>query len=88
MAIEGAYILAKSIQKYGLSDKSFKRYEDLQFPRSENIVNESLKFGKMGQMTSPILIGLRNFSMWAIPTRLSMKMIDKYFSYRVTNIEI
>lgn len=88
MAVEGAYILAKAIQKYGLNEKSFKRYEELHFPRSENIVNESLKFGKIGQMTNPILIGLRNFAMWAIPSRVAMKMIDKYFSYRVTNLEI
>jgi len=88
VSVEGAYILAKSIQKYGLTDKSFERYEELQFPRSENIVNESLKFGKMGQLTNPILIGLRNFAMWAIPSRVAIKMIDKYFSYRVTNLEI
>ncbi len=88
MAVEGAYILAKSIQKYGLTDKAFDRYEELQFPRSENIVNESLKFGKMGQLTNPILIGLRNFAMWVIPSSVAMKMIDKYFSYRVTDLVI
>ena len=88
VAVEGAYILAKSIQKYGLTIKSFERYEELQFPRSENIVNESLKFGKMGQLTNPLLISLRNFAMWAIPSSVAMKMIDKYFSYRVTNLEI
>jgi len=88
MAIEGAYILAKSIKKYGLTDQSFERYEELQFPRSENIVSESLKLGKVGQLTNPILIGLRNFVMWAMPSRVAMKMIDKYFSYRVTNLEI
>ncbi|MDZ4743864.1 MAG: FAD-dependent monooxygenase [Verrucomicrobiota bacterium] len=88
MAIEGAYILAKSIQKYGLSEKSFKRYEELQFPRSAHIVNESLKFGKLGQLTNPILCELRNFAMWSIPPRVTMKMINKYFSYRVTNLEI
>jgi len=88
MAIEGAYILARSIQKYGLTDKSFQRYEELQFPRSENIVNESLKFGRMGQLTNPILGGLRNFAMWAIPPWVTIKMISKYFAYRVTNLEI
>jgi len=88
MAIEGAYILARSIQKYGLTDKSFERYEELQFPRSENIVTESLKFGRMGQLTNPILGGLRNFAMWAIPPWVTIKMISKYFAYRVTNLEI
>ena len=88
MAIEGAYILAKSIQKYGLTKKAFNRYEELQYPRSENIVNESLKLGKIGQITNPVLIILRNFALRAMPSSVAMKMIDKYFSYRVTNIEI
>lgn len=88
MAVEGAYILAKSIEKYGLTKKAFERYEELQFPRSENIVNESLKLGKMGQITNPLLIGIRNFAFKAMPSSVAMKMIDKYFSYRVTNIEI
>ncbi len=88
MAIEGAYILAKSIQKYGLTKKAFDRYEELQFSRSETIVKESLKLGKMGQITNPILIKLRNFAFKAMPSSIAMKMIDKYFSYRVTKIEI
>jgi 2-polyprenyl-6-methoxyphenol hydroxylase-like FAD-dependent oxidoreductase len=88
MAIEGAYVLAKSIQKYGLTPKAFDRYEELQFPRSKNIINESLKLGRMGQLTNPVLIGLRNFAFKAMPSSIAMKMIDKYFSYRVTNIEI
>lgn len=88
MAIEGAYILAKSIQKHGLTKKAFNRYEELQYPRSENIVNESLKLGKMGQITNPILIALRNFAFKVMPSSVAMKMIDKYFSYRVTSLEI
>ena len=88
MAIEGAYILSKSIKKYGLTPKAFDRYEELQFPRSKTIVNESLKLGKIGQLTNPILIGLRNFAFKAMPSSVAMKMIDKYFLYRVTNLKI
>ena len=88
MAMEGAYILAKSIEKYGLTQKAFNRYEELQYPRAENIVNESLKLGKMGQLTNPILIALRNFAFKVMPSSVAMKMIDKYFSYRVTSLEI
>ena len=88
LAIEGAYILAKSIQKNGLTKRAFDRYEELQYPRSKDIVNESLKLGKMGQIENPILIGLRNLAFKLMPANLAMKMIDKYFSYRVTNIEI
>ncbi|HZH70360.1 MAG TPA: FAD-dependent monooxygenase [Flavobacteriaceae bacterium] len=88
MAIEGAYILAKSIEKYGLTKKAFERYEELQYPRSENIVNESLKLGKMGQIENPILIFLRNTAFKLMPSNVAMKLIDKYFSYRVTKLEI
>jgi len=88
MAIEGAYILAKSIQKYGLLSKAYQRYEELQFPRSKDITNKSLQMGEIGQLSNPILIGLRNSAIKVMPSSLAMKMIDKYFSYRVTSLEI
>jgi 2-polyprenyl-6-methoxyphenol hydroxylase-like FAD-dependent oxidoreductase len=88
IAMEGAYILAKSIQKYGLTKQAFTRYEELQFPRSETVVNKSLELGKIGQITNPILIFFRNLAFKIMPSKLAMKIIDKYFSYRVTNLEI
>ncbi|MDI9311484.1 MAG: FAD-dependent monooxygenase [Limnohabitans sp.] len=88
IAIEGAYILAKSIQKYGLTKKAFDRYEELQFPRSKDIVEQSLQLGKIGQITNPVLIALRNFAFKITPSSIAIKMFDKYFSYRVTSIEI
>lgn len=88
MAIEGAYILAKSIQKYGLTEKAYHRYEELHFPRTTNITKQSLKFGKMGQLESPLLRGLRNFAIKVMPSSLALKMISKYFSYRVTQLDI
>lgn len=88
MAIEGAYLLAKCINKYGLSSKAYEIYEKYQFPRSKEIINESLKLGKIGQITNPILITLRNLFFKIIPSSIAMKMIDKYFSYRVTEIKI
>ena len=88
MAIEGAYILAKSIIKYGISKEAFNRYEELQFPRSKKIVNESLKFGKLGQASNSILIFLRNAIFKSMPSSISIKIIDKFFSYRVTKLNI
>ena len=88
MAIEGAYLLAKCINKYGLSSKAYEIYEKYQFPRSKEIISESLKLGKMGQITNPISITLRNFFFKIIPSSVAMKMIDKYFSYRVTELKI
>tara|TARA_Y100000589_G_C27191141_1_gene644855 strand:- start:2429 stop:3562 length:1134 start_codon:yes stop_codon:yes gene_type:complete len=88
MAVEGAYLLAKCINKYGLSSKAYSTYEKYQFPRSKKIVTESLKLGKIGQITNPFLIYIRNLFFKAIPSSVAMKMIDKYFSYRVTELKI
>jgi len=88
MAIEGAYLLASSINKHGLRPKAYEVYEKYQFPRSKKIINESLKIGKIGQIKNPILILIRNTFFKLIPSKVAMKMIEKYFSYRVTEIEI
>jgi hypothetical protein len=44
--------------------------------------------GEMGQLKNPILAGVRNFAIWAMPPSIAMKIIDKYFSYRVTTLEV
>lgn len=88
IAIEGAYILAKAIEKYGLTDKAFCRYEELQFPRAEMINKESLNLGKMGQLTNPVLITLRNFAFKAMPSKIAIKMVDKFFLYKATDLSI
>ena len=88
MAIEGAYLLASSINKHGLCPKAYEVYEKYQFPRSKKIINESLKIGKIGQIKNPILILIRNTFFKLIPSRVAMKMIEKYFSYRVTALKI
>ena len=88
IAIEGAYILAKSICKYGIGKEAFDRYEALQYPRAKLIVNESLKLGKMGQLDNPILTTIRNFLFKITPSSIVVRMISRYFSYRVTQLKI
>ena len=88
MAIEGAYLLAKCLNKYGLSPKAYEIYEQYQFPRSKEIIKESLRLGRIGQLSNPILIAIRNFFFKIIPSSTVMKMIDKYFSYRVTELKV
>ena len=63
-------------------------YETLHYPRTENIVQQSLKLGKMGQLENPVLIGLRNLAFKLMPSNVAMKLIDRYFSYRVTKVDI
>lgn len=88
IAIEGAYLLAQCINKYGLTSKAYSLYEKYHYPRSTEIVKESLKLGKIGQLTNPVLIALRNFFFKAIPSSVAMKIMSKYFSYRVTDLKV
>lgn len=88
MAIEGAYLLAKAIEKYGLGAKAFQRYEALHFPRTKSVTEESLRMGKMGQLENPLAIFFRNNLFKLMPSSLAMKMIDKYFSYDVNMIKV
>jgi 2-polyprenyl-6-methoxyphenol hydroxylase-like FAD-dependent oxidoreductase len=87
-AIEGAYLLAKCIDKFGLTDKAFKRYEELHFDRAKQINRESLRLGKIGQLTNPLAISLRNLLFYITPSRISVKLLSKYFNRRVTKIEV
>lgn len=88
MAMEGAYLLAKSISKYGLTKAAFDRYEELHFSRAASVVRDSLQLGKIGQISSPIMARLRNLAFKSAPSSMAMNMIDKYFSYKVTEIDI
>lgn len=88
MAIEGAFLLATALNKYGITSNAFQRYEDLHFPRAKMIVNESLKIGKIGQVSNPILAAMRNTAFKAMPSKLAIKMVDKFFGYRVTNVGV
>ena len=87
-AIEGAYLLAKCIDKYGLTEKAYKRYEELHFERAKQINRESLRLGKIGQLSNPLAISLRNLLFYLTPSRISVKLLSKYFDRRVTKIEV
>ncbi|KAA6440949.1 NAD(P)-binding protein [Dyadobacter flavalbus] len=88
LAIEGAYILANAIKKYGITQKAFQIYEELQFPRAKLIVETSLKVGEMGQIENSAAVFFRNLALKFTPSSVSLKMIDKFFSYDVTELKI
>ena len=87
-AIEGAYLLAKCIDKYGLTEKAYNRYEELHFDRAKQINQESLRLGKIGQLSNPLAISLRNLLFYITPSRISVKLLSKYFNRRVTKLKI
>lgn len=88
MAIEGAYILAKCIDTYGLTPLAFARYEALHFLRAKAIVEASLRLGQIGQVENRVVSSLRNALFSVIPSKINMRLVDAYFSYDVTKLAI
>ena len=87
-AMEGAYLLAKCIDKFGLTEKAYNRYEELHFDRAKQINQESLRLGKIGQLSNLLAILLRNLLFYITPSRISVKLLSKYFNRRVTKLKI
>jgi 2-polyprenyl-6-methoxyphenol hydroxylase-like FAD-dependent oxidoreductase len=88
MAIEGAWLLAAALSKYGIGDEALNRYEALHFPRTKDVNENSLMIGKMGQQSGALATALRNFVFTVIPSSLAIKQIDKYFGYDVTKVQV
>ncbi|MCF0048870.1 FAD-dependent monooxygenase [Dyadobacter sp. LJ53] len=88
LAFEGAHILGEIIRKYGVTDTVFQRYESLQFARAKNIVEDSRRLGKIGQLESSIAVYIRNMILGLTPSSFTLKVIDKYFLYDVTSMRI
>lgn len=78
-ALEDAYVIAKCLQA---SDPitAFQHYESLRFGRTKAIVVQSLRSGKMGELTHPLAVGLRNTFMkvMSLPISNSFRSLHAY----------
>lgn len=88
LAMEGAFVLSKCLEKYELSKQALERYETLHFPRSKEIIDGSLRFGKLADLSNPLLVFARNIAFKVTPPKLSQRMFGKYFNYRASKLEI
>ncbi|AZI55543.1 hypothetical protein EIB75_09905 [Epilithonimonas vandammei] len=83
-AIEGAYILAKSIISKGLNEEACKQYEEYQFPRAEFIVNMSRRMGKSRQTENKIKLFLQFFFIKYLPSSIGENLTNTIIDYDVT----
>lgn len=88
MAIEGAFLLAKCMGHFESSHEAFARYQDLHYHRSSSVVKQSLQNGKMGQLENGAAIKARNTMIKALPEKLLLKMLDKYFAFDVRRVKV
>lgn len=88
LAMEGAFVLSKCLEKYDLSKQALERYETLHFPRAKKIIDGSLRFGKLADLSNPLLVFARNITFKLTPAKLSQRMFGKYFNYRASKLDI
>ncbi len=80
-AIEDAAILSSLLQSGMSISETFQHYQVKRLPRTTQVVNDSWRLGKIGQLEQNWAVTLRNLMMPLIPSRLQEKQLE--FLYEV-----
>lgn len=59
-ALEDAWVVTQCLQTHSDPVTAFHHYESLRFPRAKAIVQQSLRSARMGKLTHPVAVALRN----------------------------
>lgn len=84
MAIESAYVLARSLKEDADHRSALKRYEGERHERTAWITNTSWMIGKGGQIANPLLCALRNFVVKITPAGAMQKNLHQAAGHDVT----
>lgn len=68
MAIESAYVLARSLKEEAGYGSALRRYEDERHKRTAWITNTSWMIGRGSQVSNPLLASIRNFLVRVMPS--------------------
>jgi 2-polyprenyl-6-methoxyphenol hydroxylase-like FAD-dependent oxidoreductase len=66
-AIEDAVVLAAALDREPSHEAAFDRYEKERIERTSWIVAESRRFGRIGQMSNGLAVGMRNLALRLTP---------------------
>jgi 2-polyprenyl-6-methoxyphenol hydroxylase-like FAD-dependent oxidoreductase len=80
-ALEDAYVVAQCLQAQPDPGLAFQQYEALRFPRTKAIVEASLRSAKLGELSHPVAVGLRNTMMRVMGSAIS-KSFKALHAYR------
>ena len=86
MAIESAYVLARSLKEDADHRSALRRYEGERHERTAWITNTSWMIGKGGQIANPLLCALRNFIVKITPAGAMQKNLHQAAGHDVTKI--
>jgi 2-polyprenyl-6-methoxyphenol hydroxylase-like FAD-dependent oxidoreductase len=85
MAVEDALALADSLQKCGLNQAAWKRYEQLRRKKVDWTVSTSQSIGKLCHIGNPVFRFLRNVALKSTPDRVTQKQIQRLYSLQSTS---
>ncbi len=80
-AIEGAVILAECLKKAEKPETAFKAYEQTKLGKAQWVVNNSWRFGKIAQLSNPLICSLRNSLFRMIPAKSSEKRMEQLLRF-------
>jgi 2-polyprenyl-6-methoxyphenol hydroxylase-like FAD-dependent oxidoreductase len=80
-ALEDAFVVAKCLQEQPHPTIAFQKYESQRFPRTREIVKQSLQSGKMGELENRFAVALRNTFMKRMGSAIS-NSFKSFHSYR------
>ncbi|ADJ43094.1 FAD-dependent oxidoreductase [Amycolatopsis mediterranei S699] len=73
-AIEDAVVLAHAVSTQDTVDAALVRYDRQRRPRSQHVVRESVRMGKLGpQLTNPVAVGLRTALLKCLPAKATAR---------------
>jgi 2-polyprenyl-6-methoxyphenol hydroxylase-like FAD-dependent oxidoreductase len=84
MAIEDAQVLADSLAYEASIPEALQTYERLRIPRTSRIVEQSLRFGRMGQWKNPVAVGLRSLAFRPAPSFVMKRQLLQQIAYDAT----
>ncbi|MDF2718016.1 MAG: hypothetical protein K0R28_4941 [Paenibacillus sp.] len=74
-AMEDAVFLAECLANHSTVEEAYARFERLRLARTRKIVNTSWTLGKIAQIESKLLCGIRNGLFRAIPARMNERQL-------------
>jgi 2-polyprenyl-6-methoxyphenol hydroxylase-like FAD-dependent oxidoreductase len=81
LAMEDALVLARCVQKYGVTNEALRKYESCRYRRTAAITSYSRYYGMVGQWENILARGLRRTALALAPEALVRELVHTVFEY-------
>ena len=78
-AIEDAYVIAQSLARHQQPEKAFEVFQSIRYAKAKYVVDTSWRLGKLTNLSSPLLIKIRNATIRLIPSYANKKIADTLY---------